>query len=179
MNNPIISADIKKRAKFYLGQIDNNIGSLAPASGYGFIRKNVARFINNQSGLKLKKDDVILTEGSCNAINLIFNSIISGPNDGIMVPSPNFPLITSLVSLNNGKLIYYSLDEENEWQFDLESMEQQYNQSVKEKINVKAMFLRQSHKQSNSFRQIAEPYQILLWEADSGPMWRGVSRERL
>jgi len=141
LSNAKISSDIKKRAKFYLAQIDNNIGSLSPASGYGFIRKNVARFVNNQSGMKLKKDDVILTEGSCNAINLIFNSIINNPKDGIMVPSPNFPLITSLVSLNNGKLIYYGLDEENEWQFDLENIEQQYNQSIKDKINVKAIFL--------------------------------------
>ena len=141
MKNPSISVDIKKRAKFYLGQIDNNIGSLSPASGYGFIRKNVAKFINRQSGMKLGKDDVILTEGSCNAINLIFNSIISSPNDGIMVPSPNFPLITSLVSLNNGKLVYYSLDEENEWQFDLENIEQTYNKSIEEQTNVKAIFL--------------------------------------
>ena len=141
INNPIISKDIKKRVHYYFGQIDHNIGSLSPASGYGFIRNNVAKFVNNQSGMKIKKDDVILTEGSCNAINLIFNSIISNSNDGIMVPSPNFPLITSLVSLNNGKLVYYCLDEENEWQFNLEDIEEQYNHSLEEKINVKAIFL--------------------------------------
>ena len=141
VNNPMINSDIKNRAKYYLGQIDNNIGSLSPASGYGFIRKSVARFVNKQSGMKLTKDDIILTEGSCNAINLIFNSIINNPNDGIMVPSPNFPLINSLVSLNNGKLIYYCLDEENKWQFDLDDIEQIYNRSCDEKINVKAIFL--------------------------------------
>lgn len=141
MSNPSINLDIKNRAKYYLGQIDNNIGSLSPASGYGFIRNNVAKFINQQSGMKLIKEDVILTEGSSSAINLIFNSIINDRNDGIMVPSPNFPLITSLVSLNNGKLIYYNLDEENEWQFDLKDIENHYKKSINENINVKAIFL--------------------------------------
>ena len=135
------SNDIKKRADYYLSQIDNNVGSSSPASGYGFIRENVANFIGRNSGVKLTKDDVILSEGSCNAIHLIFSSIINNPNNGIMVPSPNFPLITSLVSLNHGKLVYYTLDEENEWQFDLKDIEMKFNDAQHKGIEIKAIFL--------------------------------------
>ena len=141
MKKKDFSNDIKKRADYYLSQIDNNVGSSSPASGYGFIRENVANFIGRNSGVKLTKDDVILSEGSCNAIHLIFSSIINNPNNGIMVPSPNFPLITSLVSLNHGKLVYYTLDEENEWQFDLKDIEMKFNDAQHKGIEIKAIFL--------------------------------------
>lgn len=139
IKNPSIPIDIRSRAKFYLSQIDNNIGSLSPASGYGFIRQNVAKFINKQSGMALKKEDVILTEGSCQAINLVFSAIIGSKKDAIMVPSPNFPLITSLVALNNGNLVYYSLDEDYDWQYSLSDIENQFTQS--KDLKIKAIFL--------------------------------------
>lgn len=85
-NNPSINLDIKSRAKYYLGQIGNNIGSLSSATSYGFIRNNAAKFINQQSGMKMIKEDVKLTKSPSSGLNSIFNLIINDRNDGNTAP---------------------------------------------------------------------------------------------
>lgn len=41
---------------------------------------------------------------------MILNSIITGPNDGIMIPIPQYPLYSASISLNGGHACPYYLD---------------------------------------------------------------------
>ena len=43
---------------------------------------------------------------------------IRNPNDGVLVPIPQYPLYSALLTLYNGKFIPYYLDEEKNWGLD-------------------------------------------------------------
>lgn len=51
--------------------------------------------------------------------------LIRNANDGVLVPIPQYPLYSALLTLYNGALIPYYLDEEKNWGMDAEHLEQQ------------------------------------------------------
>jgi len=50
---------------------------------------------------------------------------IRNSNDGVLVPIPQYPLYSALLTLLNGQLIPYYLDEEKNWGLDAEHLEKQ------------------------------------------------------
>jgi len=45
--------------------------------------------------------------------------LISDPKDSIMIPVPQYPLYSALITLNGGGMVPYYLDEEKGWQLDI------------------------------------------------------------
>jgi len=44
--------------------------------------------------------------------------LIRNSNDGVMIPIPQYPLYSALITLNGGKQINYYLDETKNWALD-------------------------------------------------------------
>ena len=66
-----------------------------------------------------------LTNGAGEGVKLLFNMLISGKNDGIMIPIPQYPLYSALITLNGGTLVPYYLDEEKNWALDVKDVKKQ------------------------------------------------------
>jgi len=47
-------------------------------------------------------------------------ALIAAPNDAIMIPIPQYPLYSALITLYGGQQVGYYLDEESGWGFDLQ-----------------------------------------------------------
>jgi aspartate/methionine/tyrosine aminotransferase len=74
--------------------------------------EKVAEFINKRDNVtNADAKNIYLTNGAGEGVKLVFNMLIRGGNDGIMIPIPQYPLYSALITLNGGKQIPYFLDE--------------------------------------------------------------------
>lgn len=48
--------------------------------------------------------------------------LIKGKNDGIMIPIPQYPLYSALITLNGGTQVNYFLDETKNWGLDAKDL---------------------------------------------------------
>ena len=86
-------------------------------------------------------DDIFLTEGASQGVHLILETLITSPNDSIMIPIPQYPLYSASISLNGGHMCPYYLNEEKGWQLDLDELERSIQQAKKEGKNPKALVI--------------------------------------
>ena len=133
--------DIKKRAEYYLENIGCGVGAYSESTGYRFARENVCKFLERRDGVPAEPDNILLSDGASNAIHIVLSAMISSPNDGIMIPIPQYPLYTALIALDGGNEVPYYLREENGWQISSEDLQRSYNDAVKKGVNVKGIVI--------------------------------------
>lgn len=141
LDSPSIPDGVKTRAKFYLNMIDGGIGAYSESNGFKFVRERVAKFIENrdQTGAEVDPNNIWLSDGASQAIALLFTTIIRDPNDGIMIPIPQYPLYSAQLAINGCKEIPYYLDETNAWQVDFQDLQNSYEAACKKDIKTKAI----------------------------------------
>ncbi|KTW31916.1 uncharacterized protein T551_01177 [Pneumocystis jirovecii RU7] len=119
--------DAINRAKILLNNIEK-VGAYSASQG-----------VENRDGHPSSPDDIFLTAGASSAAMLILQMLISHNNIGIMVPIPQYPLYSAVISLFNGKPVLYYLEEDNNWSMDIISIENAFEEAEKNKIQVKAI----------------------------------------
>ena len=118
-----MNPDASKRASWY---IDNIIsaGSYTHSLGIPLVRNTVSKFLQQKDGIEAPDvNDIFMTEGASQGVHLLLNSLITHPDDGIMIPIPQYPLYSAAISLYGGSPVPYYLNEEKGWQLDLEELQ--------------------------------------------------------
>lgn len=134
--------DIRNRAKHYQSLIAGGVGAYSESIGYKFARENVAAFIKRRDQdpkVKVQPDDIMLTDGASKGIQAVLSTIITKPNTGIMIPIPQYPLYTALITYMNAKEVPYYLNEDKGWQISVEDLKAGYEQSKAQGIEPKAL----------------------------------------
>jgi len=67
-------------------------------------------------------DNIYLTNGASEAVRLCYSALLRNSNDGILIPIPQYPLYSALLTLNGGELLPYYLDESKNWGLDVEGL---------------------------------------------------------
>lgn len=121
-----ISHDAKARIEEFKRNIESPSGAYTVNSkGWSHVRNKVAEFISNRDGVKADADKIYLTNGASEGVRTSFTALIRNSHDGILVPIPQYPLYSALLTLNNAELIPYYLKEEKGWGLDPEGLEKQ------------------------------------------------------
>jgi aspartate/methionine/tyrosine aminotransferase len=120
----LFHSDSLERAKYIFNKIPEGVGAYTPSAGIEFIREAVADFISKRDNIPATNNRIILTDGASKAAQSIMESLIKGPDYGIMIPIPQYPLYSATLTLLDGAQIDYYLDENNGWQLDLEELEE-------------------------------------------------------
>ncbi len=102
------------RAKEILGYVKNT-GAYSESQGVEGIRQNVARFIAERDGYPSEPGNIFLSNGASSSIQWLLTAIISGPQDAVMIPIPQYPIYTALIALLGGKCAGYFLSERTKW----------------------------------------------------------------
>jgi len=141
MGSDLFPRDAKARASRYMdGMAGRSSGSYTHSAGIRQIREDVAAFITKRDkGAPCNVDDLFLTDGAGPGAQMLVRLLIRGPEDGMMVPVPRYPLYSALLDLVNGTRVDYFLDEANGWQFSREELEKSYAEARKKGINVRAL----------------------------------------
>lgn len=107
--------DVKARARAYLADF-GKYGAYSHSKGIAYCREEVARFITRRDGLgACDPENLFLTNGASDAVKYVLNLLISGPNDAILVPVPQYPLYSASIRMLDGHFLGYYLDEDGGW----------------------------------------------------------------
>lgn len=113
--------DVEKRAKEIIKQVAGGTGAYSHSKGIPAFRNHVAKFIAERDGHPSDPEHVFLCAGASSGIEKVMSALIEGPNDAVLVPIPQYPLYSALVTLMGGTMIGYYLEEDKGWGFNLES----------------------------------------------------------
>jgi aspartate/methionine/tyrosine aminotransferase len=143
MNRPeikkIYPADIIKRAKLIIEKNPTGTGAYTQSAGVTFFREAIAEFIRKRDGISVDKDRIILTDGASKGVQAILTVLMKNPNDGFMIPIPQYPLYSATIVLYGGKQVGYFLDESNTWQLNEKTLIDSIEKAKSEGVNTKAI----------------------------------------
>jgi alanine-synthesizing transaminase len=107
--------------------VQDMIRSLPDAAGYtdskGLFapRKAVMHYTQEKQITGVTVDDIYLGNGASELINMSLNALLDA-GDEVLIPSPDYPLYTAVVSLSGGTPVHYLCDEGSGWLPDLDDI---------------------------------------------------------
>ena len=116
--------------------IHDVVQNLRQAEGYSHskglfsARKAVMQRYQAQGLDSIDVNDIIMGNGVSELIVMAMQGLLNN-GDEILIPAPDYPLWTAAVSMSGGKPIHYRCDEANEWQPDLDDVEQKITSETK------------------------------------------------
>lgn len=136
----IYKPDAIDRAARLLSNIGGSVGAYSHSQGvYGF-RKTVADFITKRDGgEEAYAEDIFLTAGASAAVSYILSILCRGPQTGVLIPIPQYPLYTASLALNNSHALPYYLDEESNWSTNPEEIEKVVTNSIAKGVEPKCL----------------------------------------
>ena len=81
-------------------------------------RKAVMHYTQEKGIAGVSVDDVYLGNGASELIAMSMNALLDA-GDEVLIPAPNYPLYTAVVSLSGGTPVHYLCDEAGDWLPDL------------------------------------------------------------
>ncbi|MFZ1375825.1 MAG: aminotransferase class I/II-fold pyridoxal phosphate-dependent enzyme [Geothrix sp.] len=131
--------DVVETAKAILTGTKHGLGAYSESRGVRFIREAVAEFILERDHIGVDPDAICLTDGASKGVQTILRLLIGGPQDGIMVPIPQYPLYSATITLYEGRMVPYFLDEANGWKLSRPMLEASLAKAKAEGTAVKAI----------------------------------------
>jgi aspartate/methionine/tyrosine aminotransferase len=141
----LLSDDILNLSEEILAKTGVRLGAYTESKGFQFIREAIADFIDNrdqvqaEGGLVADPAKIFLTSGASEGVKYVLDILIAGPNDGIMIPIPQYPLYSAAIKKAGGVQINYYPDEEKGWLLDRKALIESYNNAVKNGVTPKAI----------------------------------------
>lgn len=93
-------------------------------------RKAVMQYYQNRGVKNILIEDIYIGNGVSELISLVMMALLNA-DDEILIPSPDYPLWTTVVGLAGGNAVHYSCDENDEWNPDLADMESKITSKTK------------------------------------------------
>ncbi|XP_022738209.1 tyrosine aminotransferase-like [Durio zibethinus] len=94
----------------------------SPAIGILPARRAIAEYLSQDLPYQLSPDDVYLTAGCNNSIEIII-SVLASPSANILLPRPGYPMYESHAAFNNLEVRHFDLIPEKGWEVDLDAVE--------------------------------------------------------
>ncbi|CAH1398730.1 unnamed protein product [Nezara viridula] len=135
LSDPNFPKDAKERAKTILsGCRGSSIGSYTDSGGFEIVRKHCAEYIENRDGIPADWQNIIIGDGAMDVIKAVMELLISeinGKKAGVMVPIPQYPIFSAIISKFNMHMIGYYLDEATNWSLSVSELERAVNEAKK------------------------------------------------
>jgi len=132
-------ADAVRRARLILEKNPTGTGAYTQSAGIPFIRKAVAEFIQKRDGIPADPNRILLTDGASKGVQAVFTLLTNKPNDGYMIPIPQYPLYSATIELYGARQVDYFLDERNRWELNEAELERSLEEGKKKGINTVAL----------------------------------------
>lgn len=102
-------------------------------------RQDVVDFIEKRDGFPSKTGNIFLTNGASSGIQAILTGLLANDHDAVMIPIPQYPIYSALITLLCGRQVGYELNEDEGWSVSREQLETQLKISQSEGLTIKAM----------------------------------------
>jgi len=91
--------DVLATVRKLLAGTGHGLGAYSESKGVRFIREAVAAFIQERDGIPADPEAIYLTDGASRGVHAALRILVSGPQDGIMIPIPQYPLYSATLTL--------------------------------------------------------------------------------
>jgi aspartate/methionine/tyrosine aminotransferase len=135
----VFPSDVVETARAILAGTKHGLGAYSESRGVRFIREAVAEFILERDHIGVDPDAIFLTDGASKGVQTILRLLLGTPQDGIMVPIPQYPLYSATITLYEGRMVPYYLDEANGWKLSRPMLEESLAKAKAEGTSVKAI----------------------------------------
>ena len=135
----LFPSDVIATARAILRGTRHGLGAYSESKGVRCVREAVAAFIEERDGIGADPDAIYLTDGASKGVQTALRLLISGPQDGIMIPIPQYPLYSATITLYEGKQVGYYLDEGHDWKLSRSMLEDSLQQAARYGVKVKAI----------------------------------------
>jgi aspartate/methionine/tyrosine aminotransferase len=138
-------ADVVAYAEDTLAKLGTGMGAYTESNGPRFIREAVARFIDARDDVATtgapaaNPDAIFLTNGASEAVRHGLDMLIGGPEDGVMIPIPQYPLYSATIRKVGGAQVDYFPDEEGGWALTRGALEESLAGAKARGVRVKAI----------------------------------------
>lgn len=131
--------DAVEAARKFLSGSKYGVGAYSESKGVPLVRQAVADFISRRDGIEADPDSIYLTDGASKGVQSALRILIASPRDGIMLPTPQYPLYSATITLYGGRMVPYYLDEASGWRLSRPMLEEAYAAAEREGTRVKAI----------------------------------------
>ena len=132
--------DAAARVKKILSGMAGGVGAYSGSKGVDSIRDSVADYIQRRDGGERQDiENIFLTSGASEGIKTIMQLATRNGSDGILIPTPQYPLYSATVTAIGGAQIGYSLIEKTGWKLDPKEITQLCATSRKNGINPRCL----------------------------------------
>ncbi|XP_062104654.1 tyrosine aminotransferase-like [Humulus lupulus] len=103
-----------------------NFNCYPPAHGLPSARRAIAEYVSEDLPYNLSPDDVYLTVGCTQAIEIIMDALAlstRSPGANVLLPKPGFPYHEARAACSNLQVRHYDLLPEQGWEIDLDAVE--------------------------------------------------------
>ncbi len=135
----VFPEDVVQTARKVLQGTRHGLGAYSDSKGVRFIRDAVAKFIEQRDGIDADPEAIYLTDGASKGVQTALRILISGPQDGIMIPIPQYPLYSATITLYDGKQVGYFLDEAQDWKLSWGMLEESLEAAQRDRVTVKGI----------------------------------------
>jgi len=136
----LFAPDAITRAKEYLAAIPNGIGAYSESQGFSIVRDQVAEFIKNRDGgIPAHAKDIFLTDGASKGVGFLLSLVLRGPQDGVLVPIPQYPLYSATLALQEVPMLGYELVEDESWALPIPELEKKIAAAKADGIETRAL----------------------------------------
>jgi aspartate/methionine/tyrosine aminotransferase len=115
--------DVVETARHLLDHASHGLGVYTESKGFRFVREAVAAFIRQRDGIEADAEAIFLTDGASKGVQSVLRMLIGDARDGILIPTPQYPLYSATIALYGGAAIPYELDEAADWSLSRATME--------------------------------------------------------
>lgn len=98
-------------------------------------RKAVMQYYQNLGVKNIMIEDIYIGNGVSELISLGLNALLN-VDDEVLIPSPDYPLWTTVVGLSGGKAVHYACDEQNDWSPDLKDIESKITKKTRALVMI-------------------------------------------
>jgi len=140
-----IPDDVLDISEQILANIGTGMGAYTESKGLRFIREAIAEFIDKRDGYESSDgvaadpELIFLTSGASEGAKSVLDLLIAGPQDGIMIPIPQYPLYSATITKAGGVQVNYYPNEDNGWTFDREMLEDALISAEEKGVKVKGI----------------------------------------
>jgi aspartate/methionine/tyrosine aminotransferase len=135
----IFPADVVERAReiIHVGLHDQGTGAYSHSQGHFAFREDIAKFIEKRDGgVASNPDHIFMCNGASSGIEMVLDVMLNGPDAGIMIPIPQYPIYSAAIACHGAHQIGYFLEEEKGWSIDMDHLEEQLQQAKDKGVNV-------------------------------------------
>jgi len=131
-------SDVVDRAREYRAILGpSGAGAYTHSQGVLGFRKHIAEYIQKRDGCKSFPRNTFLSNGASTAISMVLQGLLASSRDAVMIPIPQYPIYSALISKLGDRQVGYELDEGLNWAVSLEELESKLEKARSKGLEVR------------------------------------------